>query len=99
MKKMYDVNINGCDAKVEVVDFTPPQAPITHLLPEDCDPGDPGEIAWKAATGNELLDNYIDNDESISDEDEEQLYEQLLQKAEDAKYENAISAYEDSKYE
>ena len=96
---MYDVVINGFDAKVEVIDFTPPTAPITNRLPEDCDPGDPGELVWKAATGNDLLDDYIDNDEQIQDSVFEQLVEQLLQEAKDARDEAAISRYEDSKYE
>ena len=96
---MYDVNINGFDAKVSIIDFTPPTAPITNRLPEDCDPGDPGELSWQADTGDGLLDNHIDNDELIQDSVSEQLLEQLLQEAKEAKEEYAISAYEDSKYE
>ena len=85
--KMYDIVINGFDAQVEIIDFSPPTEPITNLLPEDCDPGDPGELVWEASTGNDLLDNYIDNDEMIQDSVSEQLYDQLLQESKEAREE------------
>ena len=82
----YNVVINGYDVNVVVESFNPGCPPITNRLPEDCDPGDPGEIEFKIDSGNELLDSLIEENEDLLDEIEDQLWDQLTQEAKDGRY-------------
>ena len=82
----YTVTVKGFDAKIKVIDYSPPVPARISGPPEDCYPADDGYLDWEAATGNELLDEYISDDESSHDDIEEQLEKQIQEGMEDDRY-------------
>jgi len=80
----------GCDAKIS--------GP-----PEDCYPAEDAEIEWKWDTGddaiNKLLNNLIADNGKYYAIIDQNLFDQVIENAQDEKDERAISEYEDRKYE
>ena len=82
----YTVSVNGFNAVIKVLDYSPPVPAQLSGPPEDCYPAEDGEIVWVADTGNYMLDNYINNDESCFEEIDEQLEKQIQEGYEDDRY-------------
>ena len=75
----YKIDLKGTEVNIEVSNYSPPVPAILNRAPEDCSPAEPSEIDWIADTGNELLDDYINEDQD-SHEDIEEKLEQEIQK-------------------
>jgi len=80
------VTIHGYDVEVFVISVTPLIPAKISGPPEDCYPEEGGEIEWEAVTGNDLLNDYINNDESCFESVEEQLWDQVSDSMEDDRY-------------
>jgi len=57
----YTVVVSGKSIDVTVTDYIPAIKGMYHLLPKDCYPDEPEDIQYKANTGNEVLDYFLDN--------------------------------------
>lgn len=93
----FTIDVKGYDTIITVTDFSDSVEARTSGPPEDCSPAEPGHVDWHANTGNDMLNEYIDNDDEQTEIIDGLLFAAIAQKAQDDKDEASIQAYEDQR--
>ena len=97
MSDLITVNFKGYDINIVVEDYTPGYSAKLNALPENCYPGEPPEADFIIETGNDLLDELLE--ENHRDAIDELVLEVMAQKGIDAKNEYFSEKYAEMKEE
>ena len=97
MSDLITVNFKGYDVNVVVEDYTPGYKAKLNALPEDCYPGEPAEADFIIETGNELLDELLE--ENHRDAIDELVLEAMMKMGVDAKNEYLSEMYAEQRME